>query len=169
MLRALARRLTGAVLRRTRGHPLFDGTVGGLVATVSMSVFREPVSRSLPPTSAFLSSVTGDDPGDHPVAAYLLHFLYGASAGTAFGVALDHAPARVTDSLRAHLGLGAAYGVVLSAFGRRVVLPAVARLDLDDDEAVVFDAGHLVYGLALGAWLGSRETPEGQRLHDSFE
>ena len=169
MLPQSARRLASAVLRRTEGRPPLNGAVGGAVATVSMSVFREPVSRSLPPTSSFLSSVTGDDPGDHPVAAYLLHFLYGASAGTVFGALSGHAPSRLTDSMRAHLAFGAAYGVLLSVFGRWFVLPALTKLDLDPDEATVFDAGHLVFGLALGAWVGSRETSEGRRLEDSFE
>ena len=169
MLLHLARRLASVVLRRTEGRPLLDGAVGGFVATVSMSVFREPVSRSLPPTSSFLSTLTGDEPGDHPVAAYLLHFLYGVGAGTVFGTALGRAPSRITDSLRAHLVLGAAYGVLLSVFGRRFVLPVVARLDLDPDEATIFDAGHLVFGLALGSWLGSRETSEGRELRGSFE
>ena len=169
MLRQHLRRLTSPVLRRTKGRPTLDGAVGGLVATVSMSVFREPVSRSLPPTSSFLSSVTGDDPGDHPAAAYLLHLLYGTGAGAVFGTSLARAPARITDSLRANICLGAAYGVLLSVFGRRFVLPVVANLNLDSDEAVIFDAGHLVFGLALGAWLGSRETPEGRNLRGSFE
>ena len=134
-----------------------------------MSVFREPVSRSLPPTSAFVSSVTGDEPDDHPVAAYLLHLLYGTSAGVAFGTATARAPPRVTNSLRAHLALGAAYGALLSVFGRLFVLPTLANLKLDPDEATIFDAGHLVFGLALGAWVGSRDTSEGRRLRGSFE
>ena len=29
-------------------------------------------------------------------------------------------------------------------------------MDLATDESAVFHAGHLIYGLALGAWLGSR-------------
>lgn len=169
MFRQLARRLTRAVLRRTEGHPLLNGVVGGSVATVSMSVFREPVTRSLPPTASFLSRVTGDEPGDHPLAAYLLHLCYGMGAGAVFGAASARAPARLRDSMRAHLSLGAAYGVALSVFGRRVVLPVLTNLDLDDDEAAMFDAGHLVFGLALGSWVASRETPEGRRLRDSFE
>ena len=169
MLRQFSRRLTRTILRRTEGRPLLDGAVGGFVATVSMSVFREPVSRSLPPTSSFLSRVTGDDPGDHPIAAYLLHFLYGMGAGTVFGMASGRAPPRLTDSMRAHLTFGAGYGVLLSVIGRRIVLPVVANLDLNPDEATIFDAGHLVFGLALGAWVGSRETSEGRRLRESFE
>ena len=169
MFRQLARRLARGVLKRTEGRPLLNGIVGGSVATVSMSVFREPVARSLPPTASFLSRVTGDDPGDHSFMAYLLHLCYGMGAGAVFGVASGHAPARLRDSLRAHLSLGAAYGLALSVFGRWVVLPVLTKLDLNDDEAALFDAGHLVYGLALGAWVASRETSEGQRLEDSFE
>lgn len=169
MFRQLARRLTSAVLRRTEGHPLLNGVVGGAVATASMSVFREPVTRSLPPTASFLSRVTGDDPGDHRLAAYLLHLCYGMSAGGIFGVASAHGPIRLRDSLRAHLASGGAYGLFLSVFGRRVVLPALTKLDLDPDEATMFDVGHLVFGLALGAWFASRETSEGRRLQDAFE
>ena len=54
------------------------------------------------------------------------------------------------------LVVGGVYGLALSVFGERVMLQWFLGMDLDTDESAVFHAGHLVYGLALGAWVGSR-------------
>jgi hypothetical protein len=169
MIRDSFRRLSRRIGRAIERRPWLGGATGGFVATVSMSAFREPVSRSLPPTSGFCARVTGDDPGDHPVAAYLLHLLYGVGAGTVFGPLVARTPSRVTGSVKGNIALGAVYGALLSVVGRRFVLPAVAGVELDPEEAAIFDAGHLVYGLALGAWVGTRETPRGRQIRDAFE
>lgn len=38
----------------------------------------------------------------------------------------------------------------------RVVLRHVLGMDLETDESAIFHTGHLSYGFALGAWIGSR-------------
>lgn len=38
----------------------------------------------------------------------------------------------------------------------RIILRHVLGMDLKTDESAVFHTGHLIYGLALGAWIGSR-------------
>jgi len=42
------------------------------------------------------------------------------------------------------------------------VLERVLDMDPAADERLVFHAGHLVYGLGLGTWFGSRTSDEGR-------
>lgn len=146
-----------------------EGAKGGFVATLAMTAYRLPVSRSLPPTAEFWSKfVAGGDPDDHPIPAIVLHLLYGVAGGVGFGLLAPmdaNAPAerdsgddhRETARLEA-VGLlaGVVYALALSAFGERVVLGRLLDLDLEGDERLVFHAGHVVYGLSLGTWVGSR-------------
>lgn len=46
--------------------------------------------------------------------------------------------------------------MVLSVFGNQFMLDSVLDTQLEADELALFHAGHLVYGLSLGAWVGSR-------------
>ncbi|WP_440007616.1 hypothetical protein [Halomicrococcus sp. SG-WS-1] len=138
------------------------GLAGGLFGTVVMTVFRAPIARSLPPTAAFLAKFAGGRPDDHPAGALALHLLYGIAAGGVFGgfVAASDGE-RVAAELGASeetVGLvaGTAYALALSAFGERMLLGRLLDMDLEDDESMIFHAGHVVYGVALGAWVGSR-------------
>ena len=163
---------------------LAEGSKAGLVATLVMTAYRLPVSRSLPPTAQFWAKyVSGGDPDDHPVAAIALHLLYGAIGGAVFGAVTppgsrgaseDVSPvepavarqSREADSRqtasRELLGLlwGSLYALALSAFGERVVLRWLLDEHLEADERLVFHAGHLVYGLSLGTLYGSRTADE---------
>jgi hypothetical protein len=131
------------------------GLEGGLFATVIMTAFREPTARALPPTAELLSQYFGGDRDDYPLASLALHLLYGIVGGALF------APILATVHDEGHpeatgLAVGSIYGLALSVFGERAMLHWLLDMDLDTDEAAVFHAGHLVYGLALGAWVGSR-------------
>lgn len=133
------------------------GSLGGLVATLSMTVFRMPTSKSLPPTAVFWAKYVGSgDPEDYPVIALVLHLLYGVTSGIMFALLT---PGRgdseeVAESKGAVLGT--VYGIVLSIFGSRIVLERVLGLTLETDERLVFHISHVVYGLTLGTWVGSR-------------
>lgn len=142
------------------------GVQAGFVATVIMTAFRLPIMRSLPPSANFWSQyVTGGDPSEHTVAGLLLHVIYGTSAGAVFGglFALLSAERSIEPEQRG-LVWGSVYGMGLSAFGSQVMLEEILDIRLEADELALFHAGHLVYGLALGAWVGSRtegvEDPE---------
>ncbi|WP_408956747.1 DUF6789 family protein [Natrinema sp. 74] len=142
------------------------GIQGGFVATLIMTAFRLPILRSLPPSANFWSEyVAGDDPKQHSIAAITFHLLYGVSAGALFGVlfSLYDAGQSIEPEQRG-LVWGAVYGMVLSAVGVQVVLQDLLDIHLEADELALFHAGHLVYGLSLGAWVGSRtegvEDPE---------
>lgn len=147
-----------APVDRTVARAALRGATGGLIATVVMTLYRLPIFRSLPPTAEFWAQyVGGGDPEDYPAQALSLHLLYGAGAGAVFGTFF----ARLSERAPEHRGpvgvvAGALYGTALSVFGSRVLLDRLLGLDLDPEEALVFHVGHLVYGLTIGTWLGSR-------------
>lgn len=134
------------------------GLRGGVLATLVMSAFRAPISRSPPPTAWFWAKFLGDgDPGDYVGRGFLLHLLYGAVGGGVFGAMLGpyiDGPESERELRGTLLGLG--YGLFLSGFGVIVLLDRLLDLDLEADEKFVFHVSHVVYGLALGTWFGSR-------------
>ncbi|MDF9747237.1 DUF6789 family protein [Natrinema salsiterrestre] len=148
------------------------GMQGGVVATLIMTAFRLPLLRSLPPSANFWSQyVAGGEPGDHRIAGLALHLLYGVSSGALFGALFSlYTAGRSIEPEQRGLVWGAVYGMVLSAFGVQVVLQELLDIRLEADELALFHAGHLVYGLALGAWVGSRtegvEDPEREYEYD---
>lgn len=154
-----ANRLAGDSRLPERLRDAITGLAGGAVATVAMTAFRAPISRSPPPTAWFWATFLGDgDPGDFVGRSLVLHLLYGMGGGAAFGALVGpHLRGEEVNRERQGTALGAVYGLVLSAVGVSVILDALLGMDLDDDERYVFDIGHLVYGLSLGTWFGSRE------------
>jgi hypothetical protein len=141
------------------------GIEGGALGTVVMTVFRLPVTRSLPPSADFWAQfVRNGRATDYPIAGLFLHLLYGVSAGALFSAVL---PSR--ESVRTSGGrrgpptaadrsiggpLAVVYGALLSLFGERVLLHGL--LDIGPDDRYAFHAGHLIYGLTLGAWFATR-------------
>lgn len=151
---------TGGLPKRLR-----RGIEGGALGTLVMTVFRLPVTRSLPPSADFWAQfVRGGRATDYPVAGLLLHFLYGVTAGALFSAVLPSKESVETSggrrgpptpATRSNGGaLAVAYGLVLSVFGERVLLRDL--LDIAPDDRYAFHAGHLIYGLTLGAWLATR-------------
>lgn len=136
------------------------GAIGGLFATLTMTVYRAPIARSLPPTEEFWQRYgPGERNDETPLVALLLHLAYGVGAGSVFGAAfVAMAPGEEAEAKReAHSALlSVVYGVILSMFGEHVVLKRLLAMDLSADEALVFHGGHLVYGFTLGTWVGSR-------------
>ncbi|QFU82016.1 DUF6789 family protein [Natronorubrum aibiense] len=166
-----------AVESQSRGeHAAYAAARGlqaGFVATLIMTAFRLPILRSLPPSANFWAQyVTGDDPADHPIAGLALHLLYGVQAGALFGAlfALQDAERSIEPEQRG-LVWGSVYGMALSAFGSQIMLKELLDIRLGTDELALFHAGHLVYGLSLGAWVGSRtegvEDPEHEYEYDN--
>lgn len=133
------------------------GLESGLIATVVMTVFRMPISRSPPPTARFWAQyVAGGEPEDHALVGLVLHLGYGSAAGALFGILSprsEDSPEVETEARGVLRGL--AYALALSAFGDRFLVEGLLGQDLEPDERLVFHLGHVVYGLTLGAWLGS--------------
>ncbi len=144
-----------------RQSPLLAGATGGIVGTVAMTVLRAPTARSLPPTAPFLSRWLGGAPEDYPLSSLALHLAYGAGAGAAFGLGTLRTRPGVEEPETLGLLAGLVYAALLSVFGERVVVRHLVGQDLDTDESAVFHAGHLVYGLTLGTWVGSRAPHAG--------
>lgn len=151
----------GRLLSAIRTPPVraaLHGAVGGLIATVLMTLYRTPVFRALPPTAEFWAQyVAGGDPDDHRTVGLLLHLLYGTVAGALFGPVFRAADGRTRlprDQLGVVAGLG--YGLLLSAFGERVLLRRLIGTDLDAGERAVFHVGHVIYGLTLGSRVSTR-------------
>lgn len=141
---------------RQRIRSLVLGLLGGIFATLVMTVFRMPISNSLPPTANFLARFLGGDPDEYTLSAFALHVGYGAAGGGVYGLLFDTGDARTRAGLELRDVVRAlGYGLVLSLFGSRVILSRVLGMDLEPDEALIFHLGHVVYGLSLGAWVGS--------------
>ncbi|ADD05626.1 uncharacterized protein Nmag_2056 [Natrialba magadii ATCC 43099] len=136
------------------------GLQAGFVATLIMTAFRLPILRSLPPSANFWTQYVArddSDPGDHPIAGLVLHLLYGVQAGAIFGglFALQDAERSIEPEQRG-IVWGSVFGMALSAFGSQFMLKELLDVRLENDELALFHASHLVYGIALGAWVGSR-------------
>jgi len=127
------------------------------VATLSMTLFRMPTSKSLPPTARFWATYVGSgEPEDYPVIALVLHLLYGVVSGVLFAfLTPGSGDSEATAESKGAL-LGTVYGAALSVFGTRVVIERILKTDPDTDERLVFHISHVVYGLTLGTWVGSR-------------
>lgn len=123
-----------------------------------MTAFRLPIVRSLPPTANVWAKYVGDgEAEDYPVIGLLLHLLYGAGGGIGFGVLYGPTGSSgAGEPEERGVVLGAVYGLLLSVIGSRIVLPTLADAHLDRDELALFHASHLIYGVSLGAWVGSR-------------
>ncbi len=133
-----------------------NGFIGGLFSTVVMTAFRESISLSYPPTGKFLAKYLGGEPNDHTIGAIALHLLYGGFAGCLFSVPFGEGSNSALDTETEGLIAGLGYGLLLSVFGERVMLGRLVGVSLEEDESTIFHAGHAMYGLALGAWVGSR-------------
>ncbi|AEH36192.1 hypothetical protein [Halopiger xanaduensis] len=148
--RTADKNVAGAVVR---------GVQAGVVATLIMTAFRLPIMRSLPPSANFWSQYVArdDDPDEHPVAGLALHLAYGIQGGAMFGALFELQDAeQAIEPEQRGLIWGPIYGMVLSALGSQLVLKELLGIQLEADELALFHAGHLVYGLSLGAWVGSR-------------
>lgn len=141
----------------TLRNALTYGSLGGLVATLSMTAFRMPTSKSLPPTARFWATYVGaGDPEEYPLIAIALHLLYGVFGGITFALLTPgrRDPEEIAETKGAVLGT--VYGLALSVFGSQVILEGVLGVAPDRDERLVFHISHIIYGMTLGTWVGSR-------------
>lgn len=152
----------GINLRQNR-HPITLGFQGGLIATCTLTVFRLPVSRSLPPTANFWAEyIVHGELSEYPEEALALHLLYGAIGGSVFAVLfsildeLSPVPTELDGVL-----IGVLSSIPFSLFGTNVVLDRILGMEMETNEVMVFHAGHLVWGCSIGAWVGSRMNQDG--------
>jgi len=159
-IRILADRVRTVVFDRYARRTIGQGFGGGLIATAIMTAYRIPIFRALPPTAEFWALYVGEERADrYLLEGLLLHALYGGVAGAVFAPPYEYLRSKTTRSAE-RLGVlaGIGYGLLLSAFGKRVVFEYVLHDDLDPDGALVFHVGHAMYGVTLGTWISTREA-----------
>lgn len=91
----------------------------------------------------------------------VLHLLYGALGGSVFAMLFSWLDERspVPTELDGVL-IGFLASIPFSLFGTNIVLDRILGLDMETDEVMIFHASHLVYGLSIGAWVGSRMSQD---------
>ena len=131
------------------------GLVWGFVATIVMTMTMMAVGDGgPPPTAALVAKFAGGTPEEHKKPGMLLHMLYGTIAGAVFAVGVPLVGLSL-DSICVAIGLGFVYGVVLMIGGMVFWLRLVIGVEPDKDMMKVFGIVHVVYGVVLGALLGT--------------
>lgn len=135
---------------------LVNGLIGGLIATVVMTVFQMGLGGDNPPPTSILWSkyIGSEGPEAYLPQGMVLHFIYGIGAGGAFGVGVYLLELEITDLLiAAAVGLG--YGVVLFIIAAVLWMKVVLQLEADGKTIGMFLFFHLVYGIVLGLWMSA--------------
>ena len=135
---------------------LLGGLVGGVAATIVMTVFMMALGDdSPPPTALFWSKYVGDgDPEEYMMPGMALHMFYGIAAGVVLAVLLPIAGFGDVAFVTA-LGVGLGYGFVLFVFAAAFWMNVVLALDSEPKQVGSFLLFHLIYGGVLGAVLGA--------------
>lgn len=133
---------------------VISGVAGGFVATIVMSVVMKMMGGGAPPTADLLAKLSGGEPADFAKPGMALHILYGTVAGTVFALGLPILGYEF-DSLSLAVGFGLVYGVLLMVGGMVFWMRTVIGMDPDKEMVVTFATVHVVYGITLGAVLGS--------------
>lgn len=135
---------------------LIGGLVGGLAATIVMTMFMMGLGDdSPPPTALFWSKYIGDgEPDEYMMPGMLLHMFYGVVAGAVLAVALPVAGFGDV-ALTTALGVGVVYGFVLFVGAAVFWMNVVLALEPEPKQVGQFLLFHLVYGVVLGGFLGA--------------
>jgi len=135
---------------------LLSGLVGGLLATIVMTMFMMALGDdSPPPTAQLLAKYVGDGPAEeYMMPGMALHMMYGIGAGVAF-VLVVPALGFGLETLLTAVAFGAAYGIVLTVVGMVLWMRVVLAMEPDPKVIGMFTVFHHVYGVVLGAIVGS--------------
>lgn len=134
---------------------LTAGLLGGLVATVVMTMAMMLLGDGgPPPTAALVAKFAGGSAEDRKMPGMLLHLLYGVVAGGVFAVGVPLLGPSL-DSLVSATALGVLYGLVLMVVGMVFWMRLVIGLDPDGATMRMFGVVHVIYGAVLGAFLGA--------------
>lgn len=134
---------------------VISGLVGGLIATIAMTVVMMAIGDDSPPPPAQVwSQYIGDgEPQEYMMQGMVLHLIYGIIAGGVF-VVLVPAIGFSLGTLTMAIVWGIVWAVVLfivgAVFWMRIVLGVEPAMQM----VMMFGLFHLVYGVVLGAWVG---------------
>jgi len=133
---------------------VLNGLVGGLIATIVMTVFMMTLGDdSPPPTALFWSKYVGDgEPDEYMMQGMVLHMLYGIIAGLVFVVVVPLIGISIGSMTTAVL-FGLAYGFVLFLGAAIFWMNVVLDIDAEMPMVAMFLLFHLIYGAVLGVWL----------------
>ena len=134
---------------------IVNGLVGGLIATIVMSVFMMAMGGDEPPpTAAFWAKYVGDGaPAEYQMVGMVLHLVYGTAAGGVFGLTLYVVDVGIGDVVIG-VAAGLGYGVVLFLGAAMFWMRIVLDMDPEPKQVGAFLLFHLIYGLVLGGWMG---------------
>ena len=133
---------------------LLSGLVGGLVATVAMTMFMMALGDdSPPPTAALWAKYVGDEgPEAYMMPGMALHMLYGIGAGGAFA-AIASAAGLGVGTLSGALLWALVFAAVLTVFGMVFWMRVVLSMEPEPKTAATFGFFHAVYGVVLAGSL----------------
>jgi hypothetical protein len=130
------------------------GLVGGIAATIGMTLVMTVMGDGgPPPTARLVAKFRGGTPEDYAMPGMALHMAYGIVAGAVFAVGVPLVGLSL-DSLVVAAGLGLVYGLVLMIVGMGFWMRGVLGMEPDRDMMMMFGTVHAVYGVVLGAFLG---------------
>jgi hypothetical protein len=134
---------------------ILNGLVGGVLATVVMTMFMMALGDdSPPPTALFWSKYVEDGtPDEFMMQGMALHFVYGIGAGGLLAAVLVAASVDVADTALT-VGAGLGYGFVLFVFAAMFWMNVMLDVDPEPADIGQFLLFHLIYGAVLGGVLG---------------
>lgn len=131
------------------------GLAAGLVATIVMTILMMVMGDGgPPPTAGLVAKFAGGEPEDYAMPGMVLHVIYGIVAGVVFAVGVPLVGLNF-GSLAVAVGLGLVYGIILMIGGMVFWMRTVIGMEPDRDMMTMFGAVHVVYGVILGAFLGT--------------
>lgn len=134
---------------------LLSGVIGGVVATIVMTMGMMILGDGgPPPTAGLVAKIAGGEPEEYNMPGMLLHMIYGVGAGVVFATGVPMIGLSF-DSTAVTVGLGLVYGMVLMIGGMVFWMRTVLGMEPDRDTMGMFGTVHVIYGVVLGAVLGS--------------
>lgn len=135
---------------------LLSGLVGGLLATIVMTVFMMALGDdSPPPTASLWAKYVGDGPAeDYMMPGMLLHLLYGTGAGVAFALGAPVVGVGL-ETVGAAIAAAVGFAIVLTVVGMVLWMRIVLAMEPEPKTAAMFTVFHLIYGVVLGGFVGS--------------
>ncbi|MEF8771895.1 hypothetical protein [Halodesulfurarchaeum sp.] len=107
-----------------------------------------------PPTADLLAKFRGGEAIDFEKPGMVLHLLYGTVAGAVLAIGLPLIGFGF-ESLGVAIGFGLVYGLVLMVGGMIFWMNTIIGMSPDKEMVLTFATVHVVYGVILGAVLGS--------------
>jgi hypothetical protein len=135
---------------------LTAGLAGGLVATIVMTIVMMVMGDGgPPPTARLVARFAGGEPEEYAMPGMVLHVLYGIGAGVVFALGVPALNIIDLGSIGLAAAAGFVYGLVLMIGGMVFWMRVVIGMEPDGDMMKMFGTVHVVYGVVLGAFIGT--------------